>query len=300
MAEAKKKTVKKAEKPVKTEKVTKEVTEAVVEVATEEKVLAKAGKRSEKGIKEAEEKAEKEARKVERTAKSAKAEGDGGPKPNIKPARTKLERRGKKYRKAAELIEKDKLYTIKEALELATKTNPVKFDAAVELHINLNVDPKQADQNIRATVILPAGTGKNVRVAIADDDLLAKLDKEIVDFDVLVSTPDFMPKLSKYARLLGPKGLMPSPKSGTVTTDVKKAVTEAKAGKVEYRVDSTGIIHVAVGKVSFGTDKLEQNTAAVIASIKASKPASIKNQFVKSITATTTMGPGIKVAVTEI
>ena len=256
--------------------------------------VAKAGKRSAKALKEADETQAKE----ERTA----AEDDkpeAAKKPAPKP-RTRLERAGKKFREAAKLIESGKEYAIKDALELAVKTSPVKFDATVELHINLNVDPRQADQNLRGTLSLPNGTGKTVRVAVADDDLLKKLDKGVIEFDVLIATPDFMPKLGKYARLLGPKGLMPNPKSGTVTTDVDKAVKEAQAGRVEYRVDSTGIVHLGIGKVSFGPDKLMANAQTVFDGIKSAKPGSIKGTYVKNITVSTTMGPGIRVLASEL
>ena len=259
-----------------------------------EATVAKAGKRSAKAIKEAEEVAAKEERKVS----DVKAETPKQPAKS--PTRSRLERAGKKLREAAKLVEKDKEYNLKEALELATKTSTTKFDSTVELHINLNVDPRQADQNIRDNFVLPSGTGKTVRVAIADDELLKKLDKGQIEFDVLISTPDFMPKLGKYARVLGPKGLMPNPKSGTVTTDVTKAVEQAKAGRVEYRVDSTGIVHLGIGKVSFGAEKLLANAQAVFASVKAAKPGSIKGVYVRSITVSTSMGPGIKVATTEL
>ena len=276
--------------------------------------VAKAGKRSEKSIREAEEKAEKEARK-EAGDTSAQVDVDEsrkkGPAPKV---RSRLERRGKKYQEVAKLVEKDKLYTLKEAAELATKTNPTKFDASVEVHARLGVDPRQADQNIRATVVLPNGTGKTLRVAVfapesehaaakkagadvvGDEDFLKQLDKENINFDVLVATPQYMPKLGKYARTLGPKGLMPNPKSGTVSTDVAKAVSEAKAGKVEYRVDKQAAIHLAVGKVSFGADKIEENLQAFFSSLQSQKPASLKGVFVHSVTLTTTMGPGIKLA----
>lgn len=274
-------------------------------------VTAKAGKRSAKAIKEEEEKQAKEARKHS-ASEEQKAEGKEQIRKQ-KPARTRLERRGKNFRKSTELIEKDKEYQLKEALELAVKTSKVKFDATVEMHINLNVDPKQADQNIRDNLVLPAGTGKTVRVAVfaeADDitkakkagadvaggdEFLQQLDKGTIDFDILISTPANMAKLGKYARLLGPKGLMPNPKSGTVTTNIEKAVKESKAGKVEYRVDSTGIVHLGIGKVSFGKDKLEQNAQAVLASIKSVKPATIKGNYVTSIFVTTSMGPSIKI-----
>jgi large subunit ribosomal protein L1 len=196
-------------------------------------------------------------------------------------------------------------------VELATKTSAVKFDATVEMHINLNVDPKHADQNIRDNLVLPAGTGKTVRVAVFDDvkvdgadvsgveAITKNLEKGVIDFDVLVATPAQMPKLGKFARVLGPRGLMPNPKSGTVTTDTAKAVAEAKAGRVEYRVDSTGIVHVGIGKVSFGAKKIEDNARALLASIKSNKPSSVKSNYVKAIHLATTMGPGIAVAPSE-
>ena len=288
------------------------------EVVSETKATAKAGKRSAKALTEAEEKQAKEERKAAKAEDSSAPLASGKPKKAVIPARSRLERRSKNFRKAAELIEKDKSYTVKDAIELAVKTSSVKFDATVELHVRLSVDPKQADQNIRDTIVLPAGTGKTVRVAVladadeaaaakkagADvaggDEFLQQLDKGVIDFDVLVATPAMMPKLGKYARVLGPKGLMPNPKSGTVTSDVAKAVKEAKAGRVEYRVDSTGIIHVGAGKVSFGADKLNENVRAILSSIKSNKPASIKGSYVRSIFVTTTMGPSISVLASEL
>jgi len=328
MAEAKKKTTKKAAKAaeevvvaVETTVVPAENTEPAeaatetpeTEETAEEKALAKAGKRSPRAIKEAEEKQAKE----ERKAQKAEATEDAKPKIAQKPARSRLERRSKQYRKVAEQIEKGKAYKLDQAVALATKTNPVKFDATVELHVRLGVDPRQADQNIRDTIVLPAGTGKSVRVAVfagpddvtkakkagadiaASEEFLEQLDKGTLDFDVLVATPAMMPKLGKYARVLGPKGLMPNPKSGTVTTDVTKAVTEAKTGRVEYRVDSTGIVHVGIGKVSFGADKLTQNARAVVSSLKSNRPASIKGSYVKSVFVTTSMGPSIPIDTNE-
>jgi large subunit ribosomal protein L1 len=291
--------------------------ESNTEEEQKEVKTAKAGKRSEKGIKEAEEKTAKVEAQQHKAEEKAASEADKKPK---QPQRvtTKLERRAKGYRKSAEQLEKGKAYGLKEALDLATKTSHVKFDATVEVHVRLGVDPRQADQNLRDTIIMPAGTGKTVRVAVfaeaedaakakkagADiaggDEFLQQLDKGKLDFDVLVTSPAMMAKLGKYARVLGPKGLMPNPKSGTVTTDVVKAVTEAKAGRVEYRVDSTGIIHVGVGKVSFGADKLGQNVKALFASIKANKPSSIKGAYVQAIHLATTMGPSIKVELSEI
>jgi len=261
----------------------------------EDKATAKAGKRSAKAVKETEEKQAKQERKAEAPETDVKS------KP-VQASKTRAERAGKKYREVLKLIDKTKEYALPEALELAAKSSPVKFDASIELHINLGVDPKQADQNVRDTVVLPAGTGKDIRVATVSDDasaekLFAKLDKEDIDFDVLISTPDMMPKLGKYARLLGPRGLMPNPKSGTVTTDIAKAQAEAKAGRVEYRVDQSGIIHLAIGKVSFGKDKLSQNAEAVMASVRAAKPASLKGIYIKSLYVSSTMGPSIKAEV---
>ena len=284
------------------------------EVETEVK-LAKAGKRSEKAIKEVEEKLAKEERKEkgdvtpqseEAIAHAAKK----GPKPVTRPL---IERRGKNYRKVAELVDKATIYSLADAMELAAKTNPSKFDASVEVHVRMGVDPRQADQNIRATVSLPNGTGKTVRVAvfapetdheaakkasadvIGDDDFLKQLDRGEINFDILIATPQYMSKLSKYARLLGPKGLMPNPKSGSVATNISKAVTEAKAGKVEYRVDKQAIVHLSIGKVSFGSAKLLENANAFFDSLKSQKPSGLKGSYIQTTSISTTQGPGIKV-----
>lgn len=281
--------------------------QTVIEEKRGTAATAKAGKRSAKAIKEAEEHLAKEARK---TGTEAATEA---PKQPVKRPRSRLERRGKNFRKLAEQVEAGKLYGLDEAVVLAQKTSPSKFDATVELHVNLGVDPRQADQNIRDSLVLPAGTGRNVRIAVfaeGDDAAAAEklgadlvgveaitkeLEKGAMNFDVLIATPAQMPKLGKYARTLGPRGLMPNPKSGTVTTDVAKAVSEAKAGRVEYRVDSSGIVHLAIGKVSFTPVQLQQNLAAVIASLKSNKPGSLKGVYIKSMHLTTTMGPSIKV-----
>lgn len=202
---------------------------------------------------------------------------------------------------------------MKEALELAEKTNPSKFAATVEAHVRLGVDPRQADQNIRATVVLPHGNGKTVRVAVfapldeakkaaaagadiaEDEEFLKRLEKGEIDFDVLISTPQYMPKLGKFARLLGPKGLMPNPKAGTVTVDLEKAVKESKAGKVEYRVDKQAIIHIGLGKTNFSTQDLLENAETFFESLKSHRPASLKGSYVKSIFITTSQGPSIAV-----
>jgi len=290
-----------------------EVVEEKTETSAKDATKAKAGKRSAKAVAAAEEKAAKEERKAAKKGEEQEAADADKPKHKQKPARSRLERQGKNFRKAAEQIDKSKTYSLEEALDLATKTSPVKFDATVELHVNLRVDPRHADQNIRDNLVLPQGTGKTVRVAVfadvddataakkagADiagiDDVTKLLDKGSLDFDTLVATPSQMPKLGKYARVLGPRGLMPNPKSGTVTTDVSKAVKEAKAGRVEYRVDSTGIVHLGFGKVSFGKDRLLENAQAALTSIRSNKPSSVKGSYVKSIHVTTTMGPSISV-----
>ncbi len=289
-----------------------EVDETVIVEETEDETFAKAGKRSKKAAEEAEAQAEKEARK------DSDGESESSKPKYVQKTRSKLERASKKYREAAEKVDNDKLYSLKEGLDIATQTATTKFDSTVELHVRLSVDPKQADQNIREIVVLPEGTGKDVRVAVfgeADDlaaakaagadvvggdEFLQQLDKENFDFDVLVATPTVMAKLGKYARVLGPKGLMPSPKSGTVTTDVASAVKQAKAGKVELRVDEGGIVHIGAGKVSFGADKLLSNANAVFTAIRNAKPGSVKSNFVRSIYLTTTMGPSIKISPSEL
>jgi large subunit ribosomal protein L1 len=303
-----------------------EVTKEVLDGATEEvstdtheadsegkttkvKATAKAGKRSAKAIKEAEELEAKKARKEEATSADKPA-----PKPVTK-TRSLLERRGKKYREAAKLVDSDKLYALDEAVALVSKISTTSFDATVELHVRLGVDPRQADQNIRQMVVLPHGSGKTLRVAVfaeadqhaaakkagADvvgaDEFLQQLDKEDLNFDVLISTPSLMAKLGKYAKLLGPKGLMPNPKSGTVAKDVAKAVSDAKAGRIEYRVDNGGNVHAGIGKTSFETKQILENAEAVMSSIRAAKPASVKGNYLISAHMSTSMGPSIKLSI---
>ena len=286
------------------------ITEMPAPEEKEEKVFAKSGKKSKKHLEEVKAEEERQARKIERAATEAAGEKPKGARPVTRP---RIERRGKKYQEMAKKVEKNKTYTLKEAIELALETNPTKFDASLEAHVRLGVDPRQADQNIRTTLVLPNGNGKTVRVAVfapldvckaakvagadiaEDEDFLKQLEKGVIDFDVLISTPAYMPKLGKYARLLGPKGLMPNPKAGTVTNDVEKAVSESKAGKVEYRVDKQSIVHIGLGKVSFGTEKLLENAEAFLESLKAQKPTSIKGSYVKSVYIATTMGPSIAV-----
>ena len=222
---------------------------------------------------------------------------------------------GKKYIDAAKLIENNKTYDPNEALELCCKTATAKFDETVELHVRLGVDSRHADQQVRGAVVLPNGTGKNVRVIaiakgdaakaaeeagammVGDADLVAKIQNEgFIDFDVLVTTPDMMGLVGRLGKVLGPRGLMPNPKAGTVTPDVGRAVTEAKAGKIEYRLDKANIIHVPIGKASFGAEKLMTNLDTVLDAIAKAKPAAAKGQYFKSATIATTMGPGVRVA----
>lgn len=318
MAEAKKttKTVKKTkvETAVADEQNTAVIAgDTVVETPVVEdapKKVAKAGKRSAKALEEAEAQQAKEERKASDADETEK------PKQHSNPTRTRLERRGKGFRKSAEALEADKSYSLDEAIALAKKTSHVKFDATVELHINLSVDPRQADQNIRDNLVLPAGTGRTVRIAVLTEDeaeakkagadiagvdnVLADLEKGTLNFDILICTPALMARLGKYARVLGPRGLMPNPKSGTVTTDVNRAIAEAKAGKVEYRVDSTGIVHLGIGKVSFTEVQLMENVQAVLASIKSNKPNSIKSTYFKAAHLATTMGPSVKIDLSSI
>ncbi len=220
----------------------------------------------------------------------------------------------KRMKEAAKLIEPGKLYDAKEAIEIALKMPKAKFDETLEMHIKLGVDSKQADQQVRGVMVLPNGTGKSKKVLVlakgekatqakeagadfvGDDDMIEKIQKENwFEYDVIVATPDMMASLGKVARILGPKGLMPNPKSGTVTMDVVKAVNEIKAGKIEYRLDKTNIIHCPIGKVSFGLEKLKENYDALLETIIKAKPAAAKGTYLRSIAISTTMGAGIKI-----
>lgn len=220
---------------------------------------------------------------------------------------------GKNYVESSKLIDNTKLYESAEALELAVKGSKAKFDETVEIHIRLGVDSRHADQQVRGAVILPNGTGKTVRVAVfakgdnakaaeaagaefvGAEDLVEKVQGGFMDFDVAIAAPDMMGLVGRLGKVLGPRGLMPSPKAGTVTPDVGKAVTEAKAGKIEYRLDKTNIIHCPIGKVSFGAEKLNENFVALMDAVAKARPASTKGQYIKSCAIATTMGPGIKV-----
>ena len=222
--------------------------------------------------------------------------------------------RGKKYQESAKQIEKNTLYDTNEAMALVVKTAPAKFDETVELHVKLGVDSRHADQQVRGAIVLPHGTGKNVRVAVfakgpkADEalaagadivgaeDLMERIQKEnFFEFDVVIATPDMMGVVGRLGRVLGPKGLMPNPKAGTVSMDVAKAVQESKAGKIEYRLDKTNIIHCPIGKASFGVEKLQENFDTLMGAIVKAKPAAAKGQYVRSCVLATTMGPGVKV-----
>ena len=222
--------------------------------------------------------------------------------------------RGKKYQESAKLIDKSAQYEAAEGMDLICKTAKAKFDETVELHVKLGVDSRHADQQVRGAIVLPHGTGKTVRVLVfakgdkaeaakaagadfvGDMDLVEKIQKENwFEFDVVIATPDMMRFVGRLGKTLGPKGLMPSPKSGTVTPDAGKAVAEAKAGKVEYRLDKTNIIHCPIGKVSFGAEKLEENFNALVGAIVKAKPAAAKGQYIKSCTLASTMGPGVRV-----
>ena len=220
---------------------------------------------------------------------------------------------GKHYVDAAKLIDSTKAYDVNEALELACKTASAKFDETVELHVRLGVDGRHADQQVRGAVVLPNGTGKTVRVCaiakgaaaaaaeaagadiVGDDELIARIAGGFMDFDVVVTTPDMMGRVGRLGKVLGPKGLMPSPKAGTVTPNVAGAVQEAKAGKVEYRLDKTNIIHCPIGKASFGQEKLLENFNALLDAIIKAKPAALKGQYIKSVAVASTMGPGVRI-----
>ncbi len=226
---------------------------------------------------------------------------------------------GKNYIESAKLVDKNALYTPVEAMELAVKTSKAKFDETIELAVRLGVDPRHADQQVRGAVVLPHGTGKTVRVLVfakgdkakeaelagadfvGSDELVDKIQKENwFAFDVVVATPDMMGVVGKLGRVLGPKGLMPNPKSGTVTFDVSRAIAEIKAGKVEYRVDKTSIVHVPLGKKSFGAEKLVENFHALMEAVVKAKPAAAKGQYLKSVSVSSTMGPGLKINPTKV
>ena len=228
-------------------------------------------------------------------------------------------KKGKKYLEALNKVDKSKLYTLDEAVKLVKETSISKFDSSVEIAVRLNLDTRKSDQQLRGAIVLPSGTGKEKKVLViakgdnaklareagtdfvGDTDMLEKIEKENwLDFDVMIATPDMMPLLGKLGKVLGPKGLMPNPKTGTVTTDVKKAVNDVKKGRVEYKTDSYGNVHALVGKVSFTEDQLKENIKAFMNIIIKSKPSVVKGVYVKNISLSTTMGPGIKLDVNSL
>lgn len=225
-----------------------------------------------------------------------------------------MAKRGKKYQQALQLVDRTKHYALDEAVQLVKKAAPAKFDETVELAVKLGIDPKRADQQVRGAVVLPHGTGKTVRVLVfakgekakeaeaagadyvGDEELIEKVSQGWFDFDVVVATPDMMGQVGKLGRILGPRGLMPNPKTGTVTFEVAKAVQEIKAGKIEYRTDKAGVVHVPVGKVSFAEEKLAENIKTVIEALIRAKPPAAKGTYLRSVAISSTMGPGIRLA----
>lgn len=224
--------------------------------------------------------------------------------------------RSKRYQEIAKLIDKSAIYPIDQAISLAKQTSGTKFDATVEVAFRLNLDPKKAEQMLRGSVVLPAGTGKTQKILVITEnkqgeaqkagadffggkEAIAKIQQGWLDFDVIIATPEMMPELGKIGKILGPKGLMPTTKLGTVTIDVEKAISDVRKGKVDYRVDKNGNIHVILGKVSFGEKELKQNYTTILNTLRKAKPATIKGAYIKNISVTTTMGPGIKVAIED-
>lgn len=266
--------------------------------------IAKAGKRSAKALKEIETKEAKDVKKAE----AEKA--DDVPKPKQKP---RVKKYSKNQKLARDLIEKDKFYNLKEAIELLPRVSKTKFDATAELHITLNIDPRQADQMVRTNTSLPAGTGKIIKVAVIAGDkgaelaqkagadmvdaekLIKEISKEKINFDILIATPDKMSELGRLAKILGPKGLMPSPKNGTVTASPQEAVEEFKKGKIEIKNDANGVVHIAFGKLSFNSKDLYANAKATVKSLVASKPSGVKGIFIKNMFIVASMSPSIKI-----
>ncbi|MBE6792719.1 MAG: 50S ribosomal protein L1 [Ruminococcaceae bacterium] len=225
---------------------------------------------------------------------------------------------GKKYVDSTKLVDRNTLYDVNEALDLVIKTGKAKFDETVEVHVKLGVDSRHADQQVRGAVVLPNGTGKTMRVLVfakgdkaqaaldagaefvGAEEMVAKIQGGWMDFDVVIASPDMMGVVGRLGKVLGPRGLMPNPKAGTVTPDVAKAVTEAKAGKIEYRLDKTNIIHCPIGKVSFGVEKLQENFDTLLGAINRAKPAAAKGQYIRSCVVVSTMGPGVKINPTKV
>lgn len=292
------------------EEIAEEEATAAEDSAVKPTKTAKAGKRSAKAAKEAEELDEKAARKAEIAAK------EDAPRPKQKPRVKKYSKNQKAMR--AE-IEADKLYDVTSAVALLKKISKTKFDPTLEIHVRLDIDPRQADQMVRASTVLPAGSGKSVKVAvlttddkkldaavkagaikISQEDLLTAIGKGVFDFDTLVATPDMMPQLGRHAKALGPKGLMPSPKSGTVTADPANAVSEIQKGRLEVKNDANGIVHAALGKLSFTAEDLESNVRAVLTCVQQNRPSGVKGTYVRSISLSATMTPGVKIDPAEM
>lgn len=290
------------------EKKSKEVKEEVAEASKPEveAKTAKAGKRSAKAL----------AEEAVKEFKKAKKDSEKDPVKKIKQA-PRVKKYSKNQKAARELIDASRLYSLREAIELLPKISKTKFDATAEIHVTLNIDPRQSDQIVRTSTSLPAGTGKAVKVAViagdkeaeaakksgadmVDADILIKdITKEKINFDILIATPDKMAELGKLAKVLGPKGLMPSPKNGTVTTDTAKATEEFKKGKVEIKNDANGVVHVAFGKVSFKTEDLYSNIKAIMKSISGSKPSGVKGVFIRNVFVNSSMSPSIKIDTSE-
>jgi len=290
------------------EKKSKEVKEEVAEASKPEveAKTAKAGKRSAKAL----------AEEAVKEFKKAKKDSEKEPVKKIKQA-PRVKKYSKNQKAARELIDASRLYSLREAIELLPKISKTKFDATAEIHVTLNIDPRQSDQIVRTSTSLPAGTGKAVKVAViagdkeaeaakksgadmVDADILIKgITKEKINFDVLIATPDKMAELGKLAKVLGPKGLMPSPKNGTVTTDPAKATEEFKKGKVEIKNDANGVVHVAFGKVSFKSEDLYSNIKAIMKSISGSKPSGVKGVFIRNVFVNSSMSPSIKIDTSE-
>lgn len=269
---------------------------------------------------QAQEKQQKAAEAENKTEEATKGaiEEKTKPKQTQNPPRSRLMRKSKRYRQAREKVDKTAEYELKDALKLAQQTSTVNFDATVEMHINLGVDPKQADQLVRGTVVLPHGSGKSQKIAVlapesehtaikkagADivgyKDLLDKISKGDIEFDILVAHPDVMKDLSKQAKVLGPKGLMPSPKAGTVSSDPAETTQELKSGRIEFRVDRYGIIHQAIGRVSLKLEQLQENAEMLLEVVKAARPSSSKGVYLQKIAVTTSMGPSVKVDVNSL
>ena len=314
-----KKDTTKADKPVskkvtKAKETVKETTQKVENPSSDVKKkpasITKAGKHSKKALAEAEEKAQKQ----ERKKKTAETEAEDKPKVIQKP---RVKHYSKHQKSARELIDFEKLYTITDAIALLPKISKVKFDPTAEVHISLELDTKQSDQTLRTSATLPAGTGKKVRVAVITSDkeaeaakkagadtvdaeaILSAISKGKLDFDVLVASPDKMSELGKHAKVLGPKGLMPSPKSGTVTPTPSVVVEDIKKGRAEIKNDANGIVHVAFGKLSFKPKDLETNLHAVIKAVKSNRPTGVKGTYIKSIYVTSSMSPSIKLDIAE-